>query len=212
MDQGPRPGVRTAPSPGLRRLWHDQPVRRAVPGGRRRSSRKTARAVQRAGRRSWFRTSCPIPVAAPDSAPADRADPGVPFAGASHHRVMDAAYYENLGGQLLYGLLIGLEDRESLVRGTRTSPLSARTRTSANCAPKACIANRLALGLPGSPAVTSSPPTGTTLACSDARCARGLGCFFGRFALAQTWHGRHLVPVRATPRPGPAAGPLVPAL
>ena len=42
--------------------------------------------------------------------------------------------------------------------------------------------------------------------------AEDLGSFFGRFALVQTWRGRHLVPVRAMPRPGPAAGPLVLAL
>jgi len=46
----------------------------------------------------------------PDPAPADRADPGAPGAGASQHRAMDAAYYEDLAGRL-YGLLIGLEDR-----------------------------------------------------------------------------------------------------
>ena len=36
--------------------------------------------------------------------------PGTPGAGASHHRAVDAAYYEDLAGRL-YGLLIGLEDR-----------------------------------------------------------------------------------------------------
>ncbi len=46
----------------------------------------------------------------PDPAPAGRADPGTPGAGASQHRAMDAAYHEDLAVRL-YGLLIGLEDR-----------------------------------------------------------------------------------------------------
>ena len=63
------------------------------------------------------------------------------------------------------------------------------TRTSANCARKACIANRLALGCR---AARRSPPArrlGTTPACSDARRARGLGRFFAEVRAAQTWHG-----------------------
>lgn len=42
--------------------------------------------------------------------PADRADPDMLGEAAGQHRVLDAAYYEDLAGRL-YGLLIGLEDR-----------------------------------------------------------------------------------------------------
>ena len=52
----------------------------------------------------------PYPGGRPDPVPADRADPGTPGREAGQHRVLDAAYYEDLAGRL-YGLLIGLEDR-----------------------------------------------------------------------------------------------------
>lgn len=48
--------------------------------------------------------------APPGQPPADRADPGMPGAAASHHRALDTAYFEDLAGRL-YGPLIGLEDR-----------------------------------------------------------------------------------------------------
>jgi hypothetical protein len=51
---------------------------------------------------------CSGGLAAP--APADRADPGTPGAGASPQSAIDAASCEDLAGRL-YGLLIGLEDR-----------------------------------------------------------------------------------------------------
>src|SRR6266542_3554271 len=46
-------------------------------------------------------------------------------------------------------------------RGTRTSPVFSCTRTSANCAPKLCIANCWVYGLSGISALTSSPSAGT---------------------------------------------------
>jgi hypothetical protein len=59
-------------------------------------------------------------------------------------------------------------------RGTRTSPVSEWTRTSANCAPKLCIPNWSAYGFSGISPVTSSPSAGTAPAWSDARRARSL--------------------------------------
>jgi hypothetical protein len=64
----------------LRRLWHDLYGDQPCPGDR------------------------------PDPAPAEHPDPDTPGAAASHHRALDAAYYEDLAGRL-YGLLIGLDDR-----------------------------------------------------------------------------------------------------
>jgi hypothetical protein len=52
----------------------------------------------------------PCPDGLAGRPPANRADPGMPGAAAGQHRVLDAAYYEDLAGRL-YGLLIGLEDR-----------------------------------------------------------------------------------------------------
>ena len=57
----------------------------------------------------------------------------------------------------VFGLMIRPTSNTPSRRGTRTSPVSACTRTSANWAPKLCIANRSAYGLSGISAVTSRP-------------------------------------------------------
>ena len=58
------------------------------------------------------------------------------------------------------------------MRGTRTSPVSASTRTSANCAPNACIEKFFASGFSPTSPCASSPSAGTTppySSCSRAR-------------------------------------------
>src|SRR5260370_22046454 len=61
-------------------------------------------------------------------------------------------------------------------RGSRTSPVSWLTRTSANWAAKACMAYRAASGLPGMFAVTSSPSGGDGSAVLGFQAVAQLAC------------------------------------
>jgi hypothetical protein len=73
----------------------------------------------------------------------------------------------------VFGLMMRPAAKMPSSRGMRTSPLSRLTRTSANCAPKAYMANHCASGFSPPSPVASSPSTGMT-PCSSCRRARSL--------------------------------------
>ncbi len=90
-------------------------------------------------------------------------------------------------------------------RATRTSPVSSSTRTSANWAPKLCIAQRSASGWPpGSSAVASRPPGGAIPPCSVRSRARS------RSAASQIAVPQLLTPAEnpATDAAGSAVSPI----
>ena len=61
----------------------------------------------------------------------------------------------------VFGLMMRPAAKTPSNRGTRTSPVVTLTRTSANCAPKACMENCCASGFVSKAPVASSPPAGT---------------------------------------------------